>query len=61
MRYIDNFITLNDGESYYISGENTDGTSGLFLFDCSNHTVKSILLDDIKREGHIVNFCLVKQ
>lgn len=61
MRYIDNFITVDDGESYYISGENTDGASGLFSYDCSNGTMKAILLGDLKEDNHVVNFCLIKQ
>ncbi len=61
MRYIGNFITADDGASYYISGENTDGVSGLFYYDCSNDTTRSILPDDEKKDNHIVNFCFIQQ
>ena len=61
MLYVDNYITADDGRSYYVSGQTKDDRSGLFFYDCSQNTVEPILLDDWEREDHIVNFNLVKQ
>lgn len=58
MKYIINFVTSDDGQSYYISGSCMDGTSGLFYYDCSTDDVKTILLDSLDG-GHVVNFCLI--
>ncbi len=64
MRYVDNFITTDNGKSYYIKGKiDKKDESGLYLYDCSDDTVKPILLNDFKgnNDNHIVNFCWVKQ
>lgn len=58
MKYITNFVTSDDGQSYYVSGMCMDGTSGLFYYDCSTDEVKTILLNSVKG-GYVVNFRLI--
>lgn len=58
MKYITNFVTSDDGKSYYISGTCMDGTSGLYYYDCSRDDVKIIMPNSVKG-GHVVNFCLI--
>lgn len=60
MLYIDSFVTIDNGKSYYISGYANRKTSGLFYYDCSNNDIKPILLDDYEKGDHVVNFCLVE-
>lgn len=60
MMYIDNFITVDNGKSYYVLGYTTEGISGLFYYDCSNNNVTPILLDDMEVNDHVVNYCFVK-
>lgn len=59
--YVNDFLTIDDGKSYYISGYHTDGRSGLFHYDCSTDDVTPILLDDSEKGSHVVNFCLVNE
>lgn len=58
MKYISNFVTSDDGRSYYVSGMCMDGTSGLFYYDCLKDDVKTILLNSVKG-GYVVNFRLI--
>lgn len=58
MKYITNFVTSDDGKSYYISGICMDGTSGLYYYDCSKDDVKMIMPNSVKG-GHVVSFCLI--
>lgn len=58
MKYITNFVTSDDGKSYYISGTCMDGTSGLYYYDCSKDDVKMIMPNSVKG-GHVVSFCLI--
>lgn len=59
MQSINNFITDDDGKSYYVSGRNADGEAGLFYYDCSIDMAIPVLLNDSTKGGHIVNFCMI--
>ena len=65
MLYIDNYITIDGGKSYYVEGWAKDGRSGLFFYDCIQNTMEPILLDEYDdntgEDNHIVNFSLVTQ
>lgn len=65
MLYIDNYITIDGGQSYYVQGWTKDGRSGLFFYDCTQNTMEPILLDEyddnMGKDNHIVNFSLVTQ
>ena len=58
---IKNFITFDNGKSYYILGEHKDGRAGLFYYQCNDNNAQMILANDEKNDSHIVNFCCVSQ
>ena len=62
MSIVDNFITVDDGKSYYLKGTRKKGVSGLFYYNCMTNKVTPILLDEQEgeQESHVVNFCLIK-
>lgn len=62
MSIVDNFITVDDGKSYYLTGKRKKGVSGLFHYNCVTNKVTLILLDEQEGEqvSHVVNFCLIR-
>lgn len=60
MSYVKNFITVDDGKSFYVAGTQKKGVSGLFHYNCATDKVTPILLDEQEgdQESHVVNFCL---
>ena len=65
MKYVRSMITVDEGKSYYIKGDNWNGDSGLFYYDCVTNELNPILLDYYDYENdvdnHVVNFCLVEK
>ena len=53
-------VTLDGGDSYYVLG-NYNGRHGLFFYDCINDKVSPVILDNYKKEGYVINYCLVEK